>query len=399
MTRHRAQSARGQPHPEQPGFVELLFDVVFVFAFTRFSERLVEQLTWFNFYATMVLLLAMWWVWYRMAWTTNRYDPQRPVIKLMVIATMLASLLMAAALPNALREYDRGLVFASIYVAVQTLRHLWLVLLGGDRTAQLVSLRIFFWALISAVSWIAGIFSQGGARLAWWSVAVALDYAGGLLDFPTPRLGRAGLRSQTVGGEHLTERYRQLLIIALGETILVSGIQFSPYAFEGDRTAALIISFVITVLLWQIYFYRAGELLPTAIAVSRAPARVGELASYAHLIMVAGVSLSAVGAKLTIAHPFGKTTTAWVVVILGGPALFLVGRALLDFTAFSHVSWSRPIGLLLLAALLPAVLRLPLVLVAVVAAAVLAGIAVANLISWRIFPSVPGPPTNRPAYD
>ena len=133
---------RSERNSHQVGFVELLFDVVFVFAFTRLSQRLSQDLTWHGFYAAVVLLLAMWWVWYRMAWTTNRYDPNRPVIQLMVIATMLGSLLMAAALSEAFR--GRGLVFASIYVAIQVLCHLWLVLLGGHRQAQLVSARILF---------------------------------------------------------------------------------------------------------------------------------------------------------------------------------------------------------------------------------------------------------------
>ncbi|MGC1214873.1 MAG: hypothetical protein WA890_26890 [Micromonospora sp.] len=40
--------------PQQAGFVELLFDVVFVFAFTRLSQRLVEHLHRRGFYTTML---------------------------------------------------------------------------------------------------------------------------------------------------------------------------------------------------------------------------------------------------------------------------------------------------------------------------------------------------------
>lgn len=381
---------RRREDPQRAGFVELLFDVVFVFAFTRLSERLVEDISWRGLYQGVLLTAAMWWIWYRMAWTTNRYEPARPVIQLMVIGTMLGSLVLSTALPGAFR--DRGVIFASTYVAIQTIRHLWLVLLGGDRNAQLVSVRILLWALLSAVPWIIGMLTHGTARLIWWSIAVALDYAGGGLDFPTPRLGRAGLRGQKIAEEHLTERYRQVLIIALGETILTSGIRFSPLGFERERTAALLVAFVITVLLWQIYFYRAGELLPVAIAASRAPARVGEVASYSHLLMVTGVALSGVGDNLIIEHPLEHARAGWVLLILGGPALFLVGRATLDYAVFSHVSWSRPIGVLFLAALVPLTLDwLPLV-VALLAATVLAGVAVSNIISWRLFPRSPGAP-------
>ncbi|MFD2767721.1 low temperature requirement protein A [Micromonospora eburnea] len=381
--------------PSRAGFVELLFDVVLVFAFTRLTERLLEQLNWSGFYSSMLLTLALWWLWYRMAWTANRYDPARPMIQVMVIVTMLGALLMAAALPAAFRE--RGVVFAGVFVAIEVFRHLWLVLFGGGGPhVRLVTARIVFWACLSAVPWIAGIFAHHEARVIWWTVAVLIDYAGGLLDFPTPGLGRAGLRGQPIAEEHLTERYRQVLIIAFGESILTSGIHFSPYGFQRDRTAALVVAFVITVLFWQIYYYRAGELLPAAIASSRAPAYVGDLASYAHLIMVIGVAVSAVGDTLAISQPFGDATLSRIAVILGGPALFLLGRSMLDYAGFSRVSWSRPIGLLALGALTPVALLLPLLLVAVTAVAVLAGVATSNVISWRLYPRRMTPPPGLP---
>lgn len=376
--------------PSRAGFVELLFDVVLVFAFTRLSERLFEQLTWRGFYSVLVLALAIWWLWYRMAWTANRYDPTRPMVQVMIIVTMLGALLMAAALPEALEE--RGAVFAGVYVAVGVFRHLCLVLFGGDGRARGVSIRIVFWACLSAIPWLAGIFTHDGPRLIWWSVAVLIDYASGLLDFPAPWLGRAGLRGQPIAEEHLTERYRQVLIIAFGEGILTSGIQFSPYGFQRDQAAALLVAFVITVLFWQIYYYRAGALLPAAIASSRSPAYVGDLAAYAHLIMVIGIVVTSVGDKLIIVRPFDVAAPSWVAVIFGGPALFLVGRSLLDYAGFSRVSWSRPSGLLALAVLVPVALRLPSLLVSVAATVVLAGVGTANVVSWRIYPREMSPP-------
>ncbi|WP_262285733.1 low temperature requirement protein A [Micromonospora sp. MA102] len=374
---------------QRAGFVELLFDVVFVFAFTRLSDRMVSELNWRSAYATFVLTLALWWVWYRLVWATNRYDSTRPAIQVLVIGTTLGSLLMAIAVPGAYD--DSGLLFAGVYVAIQIVRPLWIILIGTNKEVRLVSVRNLFWALISAVPWIAGAFTPSGARVALWSVAVGLDYIAGIFDYPTPRLGRAGFRAHPIQEDHLTERYRQLLIIALGETILISGIQISPYGLERDRAAALLVSFAITVLLWQIYFYRAGELLAVAIASAQSPAYVGRLASYAHLIMVTGVGLSAVGDELIISHPLGHTERPWVLVIFGGPAVFLLGRALLDYVTFSHVSWSRPIGLLALAALAPVTLPLSPVLVAVATTAVLTGVAISNVISWRLFPRAPNP--------
>ncbi|MEV0152972.1 low temperature requirement protein A [Micromonospora sp. NPDC050686] len=387
-----AEAVASQQHPQQVGFVELFFDVVFVFAFTRFSERLVENFDLLNSWATLVLMLAMWWLWYRTVWTTNRYDPERPSIQLMVIVAMLASLLMSAAVPAAALT-ERGVVFAWVYVTVQVLRPFWLLLIGGEhRYPRLVHLRILFWTAVSAVPWIAGTFVMDGPRLVLWTVAIVIDYSGGILDYPTPRLGRAGLRDQPIAEAHLTERCRQLLIIALGEAVLASGIEFSPYGFQRDRAMALLVSFVIAVLLWQLYYYRAGTLLRAAIASASAPARISELAAYAHLIMVIGISLSAVGDTLIIRHPFGPTGWTWVAAIFGGPALFLAGRSMLDYAVFSRVSWSRPIGVLLLAALAPVALRLPPIVVAMVAVVVLAAVALSNVVTWRLVPRALAPP-------
>ncbi|HEX6967881.1 MAG TPA: low temperature requirement protein A [Micromonosporaceae bacterium] len=389
-TRGPTEPLRTHRDPQQAVFIELLFDVVFVFAFTRLSERLVDRLDWIGFCETLVLTAALWRVWYRTARMTNRYAPSRPVIQFLVIATMFASLMMAVAIPRAFAE--RGAVFAGLYVGLQMLRHVWLVLLGGDRDAQLVSIRILFWATISSGPWIAGAFAEGGARLAWWTVGVGIDYLAGILDFPTPRLGRAGLGRQRIAAEHLAERYRQILIIGLGETLLASGIEVTPYGFDRARMVALTVSFAITVLLALIYFHRAGQILPAAILASKNPGRVGELGSVAHLIMVLGIVISAVGDKLIIDAPLGRAEPAWVLVIFVGPALFLAGRALLEYAIYSRVAWPRPVGLLLLATVAPATIGLPPVVVAAAAAAVLAIIAVTSLYLRRMLHRELAPP-------
>lgn len=381
------------PHSQQVGFSELLFDVVFVFAFTQLAQRLAMDLSWLGLYRALVLLLAMWWLWYRIVWTTNRYEPERPAIRWMVLGTLLATLLMSACLPHAFSSHNLGLVFGLIYVTAHTLRHAWLVLLRANRHAQLVSLRVLFWSTLSAPLWIAGSFSPAGLRLAFWTAAVGLDYLGSVLDFPTPRLGRAGLRGQKIAGEHLVERYRQLLIIAFGEAILVSGLQFAPYAFQRTRTIALLLSFTVTVLVWRIYLFRAGAMLPEAIAATNAPAYIGELGNYAHVTMAAGIILIAVGDKTLIADPLASPDEQTTLVIIGGAALFLVGRATLDYATFSRISWTRPVAVLVLAVTTPVTLHVSPIYVSAVTAAVLTGLAVFNWAIWRRNPREPLPPS------
>jgi low temperature requirement protein LtrA len=338
-----------------------------------------------------VLLLAMWWVWSSTAWLTDRTDPQRPVIQALVIATMVGSLVMAAAVPEAFG--DTGLIFAGAYVAIQLGRGLVLVTVLRGHELQRTGVRGLFWYGLSALPWIAGALMHGTARGALWALAVVLDHTAGRIGFPTPGAGRTPSQDLVISGEHLSERYRQFFIIALGELILVSASTLGGNGFAREPTTAFLVSLATAVLLWRIYIYRAGELSAAAISASRDPARLGLSAFYAHLVMVAGVVVTAVGAKLVIAHPAGHTRSAWTAVILGGPALFLAGRARFEYAVFARVSWDRPIGLLMLACLTPVMLLVPPLMAAVSATAVLAGIAISDAARARgRAPEPPSPP-------
>ena len=177
----------------------------------------------------------------------------------------------------------------------------------------------------------------------------------------------------------------------------MTGLALSGSGLGADRSAAIVVSFATTVLLWRIYIYRAGELLGTAIGAARDPLRVGLPMNSSHLIMVAGIVVTAVGQELVIAHPLAHTRPAWTTVILGGPALFLAGRALFEYATFARVSRDRPIGLLVLAAMTPVMLHLPPLLPAIAATAVLAGIAVADANRARRHPPEPPSPPGGPA--
>ncbi|MEH1055990.1 low temperature requirement protein A [Micromonospora sp. CPCC 206171] len=382
-----------QPEEPRATYLELFFDLVFVFALARLSQGLLEHLSWSGAFQTLVLLLALWAVWGHTAGLTDRLDPQQPPTQLLVIGTMLGTLLMAAAAPEAFGE--QGLVFAGVYVATQTGRSAVVVLLLRGHEARAAFARPLFWFAVSAVPWIAGALTHDTARGVLWALALAVGYVAIAVGLPTPRLGRAFMRMSefAISGEHQAERYRQLFIIALGELVLVAGLTFSRGGFEPDRIAAVVVAFATTALLWRIYIHRAGGLLAEAIAAAPDPLRAVIPAVFAHLIMVAGIVVISVGDELVIEHPLGHTPPAWITVILGGPALFLAGRAIFEYEVFGRVSRSRPIGVLVLAATSPAAFFLPPLLVAMAPALVLAGIAASDTARARGRPpEQPSPP-------
>ena len=171
----------------------------------------------------------------------------------------------------------------------------------------------------------------------------------------------------------------------------MSGLAFTSGGSEASRKAA--VAFASTVLLWRIYIYRAGRVLGEAIAANLNEVRVGVYALYAQPVMVAGVVAISVGDELLIRHPSGHTHPAWVAVMLGGPALFLAGRAIVEYAVFARVSRDHVIGVVVLTAISPAAVLAPPLLVALAATVVLAGVAAADAARGRRRPAErPSPP-------
>jgi low temperature requirement protein LtrA len=393
-TNSGAELLREPEDPQQATFLELFFDLVFVLALTQLSRGLSQHLTWSGAFQTLVLLLALWWVWVHTAGLTDIFDPRRPPIQLVVTATMLGTLVLAAVTPQAFGK--QGLVFAGAYLGIQLGRSVFVVLVKPSREARRLYLRQLIWFGASAVPWFAGALTHHPTRAVLWALAVVMDSTATELRFPVPGRGRASTSEFAVTGGHLAERYRQFFIIALGESILVSGLAFGGSGLGAAHSTALVVSFATTALLWRIYIYRAGELLAAALTASRDPVLTGLASVYAHLTMVAGIVVTAVGQELVIAHPLGHTRPAWTTVILGGPALFLAGRALFEYTVFARVSHDRPIGLLALTAAAPVTLHLPPLLAATAATVILAAIAVADAARARHRPpEPPSPPRGR----
>ena len=138
-------------------------------------------------------------------------------------------------------------------------------------------------------------------------------------------------------------------------------------------------SVVTTMLLWRLYTYRASELLPAAIAATADPGHLVRRVLAAHLIMVVGIMAISAGIELVIEQPVGRTKPEWLTYILGGPALFIIGRAAFEQAVFAHISWHRVIGLVVLIAPAPVMVFVPPLAVAATAATVLAGIAIADV--------------------
>src|SRR5688572_17950504 len=155
--------------------VELFFDLVFVFAVTQLSHRLMEHFTPLGGAETLLLMLAVWWVWMYTAWCTNWLDPEKRPVCFMMLALMLGGLIVSASIPKAFEA--RGLAFAAGYAGIQVGRtgfFLWAVRGHGRMTRNFQ--RILAWLAFASVFWIAGALVDGLQRLAFWTVAFGLEF-------------------------------------------------------------------------------------------------------------------------------------------------------------------------------------------------------------------------------
>ncbi|WP_433549981.1 low temperature requirement protein A [Micromonospora zamorensis] len=349
--------------------LELLFDVVFVASLALTSTLLAGHHSWSGGAMVLLMLTAIWWTWSVTSTTTEFYDPQQRPIQVILMVAMVGSVGMAAALPMV--SDGHAMVFAISYVGTHVIRGIVLVTSlhrQRHRSAMIRATRFLFWFVVSGVFWITGAVS-GTVNWGLWAIAITIDLVSAAARYPTPRVGRVPLDQYERTTGHLGERYQQFVILALGDIILVPTLQVSKGELAGLRVIALFGAFAMMLLLWQIYVFRAGELLEAGARVGR-PARV---APYTHLVMLAGVVGTAASFDLVVTRPTGTTPVGWLLLIMGGPALFVIGRTLFTLLISMVVPWRRMFWLPLPLLALPWAGGWPPVLVIAIVALGLAG--------------------------
>jgi low temperature requirement protein LtrA len=366
--------------------LELFFDLVYVFAVTQLSHLLLEHLSLRGLLETLMLFLAVWGVWVYTAWFTNWFDPDRLPVRLVLVAVMLASLLMSVAIPEAFGK--RGLMFALAYVAIQVGRTAFTFIalrksLGTSHPLSRTFQRILTWFVGSGVVWIIGGLLEGEARYAVWLLALAVDYSGPVVGYYIPALGRSRTGEWTIEGGHFAERCQLFVIIALGESILVTGTTFAQIEASAGAVLAFVVAFLGSVALWWIYFSRSAEAAREVIASSEDPGRLGRSAyTYFHMPMIAGIIAIAAADELTVAHPGEPGTLASITLTLGGTALFVAGQAFFKWAVFGVLPFSRAVAVAALMALIPVGFAMPTLALSGAAGLIVVGLAVWDALAY-----------------
>jgi low temperature requirement protein LtrA len=302
--------------------VELLWDLVFVFAVTQVTTLIANDLTWGGFGHGMIVLALVWWAWSAFVWAANAEDESSRALRAMLLLGMLLTFIAGLCVPSAFGS--KATLFALTYTGVRFL-HLgtyahaarrghasWQAIAGFASTVA-----------VGMALLIVGSFLDERLQVLLWTVALMIDYAG------PAWLTRERLRGlQAVAVAHFAERYGLFIIICLGESIVAIGLSADSHVIDAQLVAAVALGLLITIGLWWIYFDRFA-----AIAEARlrnhddVVLAAADGYSYLHLPIVAGIIVFAVGMKVTIADVGGALPDAARLALAGGLALYLAGNA------------------------------------------------------------------------
>ncbi len=351
------------PEGQGVAFVELFFDLVFVFALTEVTALAVERLDWEGAAKSLLIFWMVWWAWTQWTWALNASNTDHRFLRLTTLVATAVAFLMAASVEQAF-EGDRGLWFAVPYVAVRALgMGIYFVVARYD-TEQLIAIRRFTIASAPAMLLvIVGGFADADVRGWWWLAAVVLDVAATAVAATFEDLG---LRTA-----HFAERHGLFVIIALGESLIIVGIIVADGERTGEILRVALGAVVVTSLLWWTYFGWLKDALEAHL--EREPSDnvvllARDVYSLLHFLWVGGVIGVAVAFEAMALHPGEHLEPGSMLALGGGLALFVGSGVLAWLRTARRLLWPR-LGVL---ALLSAALYLvrneePIVVLSVVA--------------------------------
>jgi low temperature requirement protein LtrA len=318
--------------------VELLWDLVFVFAITQVTTLLAHDPGWSRFGEAMLALALVWWAWSAFVWAANAQAPDSRTLRASLLAGTVLIFIVGLALPQAFTS--EALLFAVAYTLVRLL-HLALYI-DASRQGNAARSAIVGFAVTVVVGMamlLAGAaLLTGLPRALLWTAAVAIDYAG------PAWLTRERLRGlQRVSVAHFAERYGLFVIICLGESVVALGVGVGTAT--RPLTAALVsgasLALLITVGLWWTYFDRDAERAEQRLREHADPVlAAADGYSYIHLVIVAGIIIFDGGVKLVVHRSVQPPMPdPGRLAMCGGVAVYLLGLAAFRLRMFGELSW------------------------------------------------------------
>ncbi len=286
-------SHTSEPVRQSVGTVELLIDLVFVFALTQVSATVSEQHGATGLVRAGVVFLIIYWLWVVTAIQASFHDISSTRVRVTLYSTSFLALVAALCIPSMFEDTSRAVVFAIAYWASRAVVLVGL-LRGRWRTFGLYLVTLLF----SGPLLVTGAFLPSPWREVTWAVV-------GVVEVLIPLLQRSRMVSLRYDAPHVVERFGLLVLIALGESIVAIGGPLAASDHWGwPQVLALVGSFVLVTGLWWLSFDHSDHLI--VLRIQAAPVQfdaVRSLLAYGHLWIVGGIIAFAAGLHSVIAHP------------------------------------------------------------------------------------------------
>ncbi len=309
------------PDDQKVTFVELFFDLVFVFCVTQVTALLHGHVDVVSAASALLVFWLVWWAWTQFTWALNAANTDHPRVQVITLLGTAIAFFLGVGIPRALG--GGALWFAVPYVALRVVGLLLYYWVAWGDPQQRRAVRVFgLFSITGLLAVMGGGLLDGDALYALWSLAIVLD------------LAAAGVGGQLEGWnlhpEHFVERHGLIVIIALGEALIVAaaGLVGAP------RTPALLatggLAVAVTCGLWWSYFRHARPAFEHALTVREGSARsclARDVFSVIHFPMLCGVIGMAAATEEALAHPDRPLAVGLRIALGVGAAMFVCGTA------------------------------------------------------------------------
>lgn len=324
--------------------LELFFDLVFVFTITQLTHVFTHHPGWEALAQVVVLFGVIWWMYSGYVWLTNEVAPSNSQRRTLLLIGMFGFFVLALAIPDAF--HGTGLAFGLGYVLVNTVHTALFWVSGGTSASQAIK-RIAPLNALAAALVLAGGFVHGWWQYLCWGLAFAVQIL-------SPYL--VDTRDFVVRASHFCERNGLVIIVAIGESVVAIGLGLAGEKLTVPLIATVALGLCLAYVLWWAYFGIDDDRGEHALAAvpDRERSRPAVLAyGYALYPLLIGITITAAGISMTIAHGNEPASIAAASALSGGVALYFFGQFCFRLALELPRPWSRLLAAAAVAATIP----------------------------------------------
>lgn len=278
-------------------FVELFFDLAFVFAVNKTVSMFHHGFDWGTIAQATVTFWLVWWAWTQFTWTLNAADTTHPVITGATLAATAIAFFIAVAIPDAF--HGHAVLFAVPYVLIRlTGLVLFRWVASADKLGRQGVPTFAFVSVCGLVAVTAGAIAGGTTQQWLWGLAVLLDIVA--------LMTVARSESWTIHPAHFCERHGLFVVIALGESLIVSAIGMKKLTETLNILTVGPLVILTSCGMWWLYFARLKPAMDRAME-SSSGAKLSGMArdaySLVHFLILGGILAFAIAVEHAFAHP------------------------------------------------------------------------------------------------